>query len=369
MCVAPKVEGTPLGAAKRAIRNHHCRVGAVHWTFSPTVARGRIISQRPHPGARRQAGSAVGLVVSTGKPLASAGTVVARISVPNAPLGLLALPGAVWVAAHHGDSVYRIDTASNQVVAHVVTPTQGGEEPARMIFGNGTLFAVNYSGSAVSLIDPALNNLGSVIHAPFEDCCWPAYGDGSIWLVEFSSSTVSDADRLVRLDPSGQVLMTMNLSRGGGLAFGAGSVWGSSNGQVFRLDPASDHVVAQIATDATPIAFGAGSVWGLSADNSKVIRIDPTTNSVSATIKLPTVGGALAATDGAVWVTQTSPDSNGFGSLLWKIDPTTNQIVGEVKLGLGPVGDLLADVAVGSDGDVWVSGFDTNQVLRIKPTG
>jgi DNA-binding beta-propeller fold protein YncE len=103
--------------------------------------------------------------------------------------------------------------------------------------------------------------------------------------------------------------------------------------------------------------------------NTRLIRIDPATNNVSAPIRLRTVGGAMAATDSAVWVTQSLPDSNGFGSLFWKIDPATNRIVGEVKLGLGPIGDVLADVAVGSEGDVWVSGFDTNQVLRIHPAG
>jgi streptogramin lyase len=368
-CLVPDVKGKTIVAARRAIKHRHCGVGKIGQAFSSTVAKGLVISQRPRPGVRRRVGSRVGLLMSKGTGLASAGRVVARISVPNAPLGLLALPSAVWVAAHHGDSIYRIDVVSNKVVAHAVVPTVGGEEPARMTFGNGTIFAANYSGTAVSLIDPVLDTVRSVIRAPLEDCCQPVFGAGSVWLVEFSSSTAPGPDRLVRLDPTGQARMTMNLRNGGGLTFGAGSVWGSSDGQVFRLDPTTNQVVAHIATDATPTAFGAGSVWGLSADNSKLIRVDPTTNSVSATIKLPTVGGALAATDSAVWVAQTSPDSNGFGSLLWKIDPATNRIVGEVKLGLGPVGDVLADLAVSDDGDVWVSAFDTNQVLRIHPTG
>lgn len=366
MCVVPNVKGKPVGAAKRAIESHNCRIGTIRLAVSSTVAKGKVISQRPHAGARRPTGTRVLLVVSRGKPLPSAGTVAARISVPNAPLGLFALPGAVWVAVHHSDSVYRIDAASNKVVAQVVV-AQGPEEPARMTFGNGTLFAVNYSGTAVSLIDPALDTVKSVIHAPLEDCCFPAYGAGSIWLLELSSSAAQSADRLVRLDPSGQVLTTMNLRNADGLTFGAGSVWGTSDGRVFRLDPTTNQIVAHIVSDAHPIAFGAGSVWGLSTDNSKLIRIDPATNSVSATIKLPTVGGVLTATDSAVWVTQGPPDS--FRSLVWKIDPATNRVAGQVKLGLGPVGDLLADIAVGADGDVWVSAFDTGRILRIHPTG
>lgn len=364
--MVPNVKGKPVVAAKRAIRRHHCGVGGVQLVFSATVAKGRVISQRPRPGARRPAGSKVRLVVSKGAPLRSVGAVVARLSVSNAPLGLLALPGAVWVAAHHSDSVYRIDTASNTIVAHVVVaPAQGGEQPGRMTFGDGTLFAENYSGNAVSLIDPSLNTPKSIIHAPLENCCWPSYGAGSLWLLEFSSPSAQSPDRFVRLDPSGHVLMTMEVSDAIGLTFGAGSVWGSSGGQVFRFDPNTNQVVAHVATDAAPIAFGAGSVWGLSADGRKLIRIDPATNSVSATIRLPAAGSVITATDSAVWVTEGPQDSPG--SHLWKINPATNQLVGQVTLGGLP--SALDDVAVGDDGDVWVSEFDTDKVLRIHPTG
>jgi YVTN family beta-propeller protein len=361
-CVVPNVKGKTVAAATRAIKRHGCRVGAVSRSFSRTVAKGRVISQRPRAGARRPMGSKIALVVSKGAPLPSVGTVVARIPVPNAPLGLLALPGAVWVAAHRSDSVYRIDTASNTVVAHVVV-AQGGEQPGRMTFGDGTLFAENYSGDAVSLIDPSLNTLKSVITAPLEDCCWPAYGAGSLWLLEFSSSGAQTPDRLVRLDPSGKVLTTMNLTSAFGLTFGAGSVWGASDGRVFRLDPTTNQIVARISTDAAPIAFGAGSVWGLSGDSRQLIRIDPASNSVSATIRLPAPGSAVTATDTAVWVAEGPGDSPG--SRLWKIDPATNRVAGQVRLGGIP--SALDDLAVGEEGDVWVSAFGTNQVLRVHP--
>jgi streptogramin lyase len=362
-CRVPNVKGKTLAGAKQAIKSHHCGVGTVERAFSSTVAKGLVISQRPRPGARRTRGSRVSLVVSKGAPLPSAGTVAARVSVAGSPLGLLALPGAVWVAAHRSDSIYRIDTRSNSIVAHVAVAV-GGEQPARMVFGGGTLFEENYSGSGVSLIDPVHSTLTSTIHAPLEDCCWPAYGAGSLWLLEYSSSTAPAADRLVRLDSSGQVLMTMTLNDAIGLTFGAGSVWGSSGGQVFRLDPATNQVVAHISTDAAPIAFGAGSLWGLSADNRHLVRIDPATNSVSATIGLPAAGSIVAAGDGAVWVAEGPPDSPG--SHLWKIDPATNHVVGQVKLGGVP--SSLDDLAVGDDGDVWVSEFDTDTVVRVQPT-
>ena len=364
-CLVPNVKGKKVRAAEQAIKRHHCSLGGFRLTFSAAVAKGLVISQRPKPGTRRPAGSRVGLVASKGAPLPSAGTVVQQISVPDEPLGLLALPGAVWVAPHGSDSIDRIDTASNTVVAHlVVVPAQSGEEPGRMVFGGGTLFAENYVGNAISLIDPSNNTLVSTIHAPLEDCCSPAYGAGSLWLLEYSSSGAPNPDRLVRLDPSGQVLMTMTLNDAKGLVFGAGSVWGFSGGRVFRLDPATNEIVAQISADAVPAAFGAGSVWGLSETGSELVRIDPATNRATATIRLPADGSVVTATDNAVWVAEGPGDSPG--SHLWKIDPATNQVVGQVNLGLA---SALDDVVVGDDGDVWVSAYDSNQVLRIHPTG
>jgi beta-lactam-binding protein with PASTA domain len=46
----PKVKGKRLRAAKRAIRRAHCSVGRVRRAFSSSVKRGRVISQKPHPG-------------------------------------------------------------------------------------------------------------------------------------------------------------------------------------------------------------------------------------------------------------------------------------------------------------------------------
>jgi hypothetical protein len=51
---------------------------------------------------------------------------------------------------------------------------------------------------------------------------------------------------------------------------------------------------------------------------------------------------------------------------VWKIDPGTNQVVGQVKLGLS---SSLDDMTVSDDGDVGISTFDSNDVLRIHPTG
>jgi uncharacterized delta-60 repeat protein len=66
-CRVPNVKRLPVAAAKRVLRLAHCSLGRVTYTFSNRVAKGRVISQRPGPGARRPEGTSVGLVVSSGR--------------------------------------------------------------------------------------------------------------------------------------------------------------------------------------------------------------------------------------------------------------------------------------------------------------
>jgi PASTA domain len=64
-CVVPTVKGKKLKVAKRAIKRAHCHVGRVVKRHS-SARRRRVIAQRPRPGTKRAAGSAVKVVVSRG---------------------------------------------------------------------------------------------------------------------------------------------------------------------------------------------------------------------------------------------------------------------------------------------------------------
>jgi PASTA domain-containing protein len=66
-CVIPNVKRRTVAAARRAIRRAGCRVGRIGRAYSPSVGKGRVISQSPRAGARRAAGSKVSLVLSRGK--------------------------------------------------------------------------------------------------------------------------------------------------------------------------------------------------------------------------------------------------------------------------------------------------------------
>jgi hypothetical protein len=66
-CLVPKVKGKKLAAAKTAITHAHCAVGKITKAASKTVAKGKVISQKPPPGKHLTAGAKVNLVVSKGR--------------------------------------------------------------------------------------------------------------------------------------------------------------------------------------------------------------------------------------------------------------------------------------------------------------
>lgn len=67
ICVVPRLKGRSLATAKHMILRTHCSVGQVKRSFSRTVRKGRLISQRPTPRSQRFAGAKVNLVVSKGR--------------------------------------------------------------------------------------------------------------------------------------------------------------------------------------------------------------------------------------------------------------------------------------------------------------
>jgi YVTN family beta-propeller protein len=141
-------------------------------------------------------------------------------------------------------------------------------------------------------------------------------------------------------DPVVSATVKVGDSPGDAIAVGEGGVWvavqGSGGGdRVVRIDPRTNDVVATIPVNSSPwdVAVGAGSVWvtGYGETKSGVLqRIDPTTNQVVATITVDPSGhpGPVAAGGDAVWVNVGDTNSDS----LVRIDPVTNRVVASVPL-------------------------------------
>jgi YVTN family beta-propeller protein len=90
------------------------------------------------------------------------------------------------------------------------------------------------------------------------------------------------------------------------------------------------------------VAFGGGAVWVTSSESDAVLRINPTTSTVQATIRVGKGPGGIAFGAGRVWV------ANRQDGTVSVIDPQSNE-VGTLHLGFRPV------AVAAEQGAVWVA--------------
>jgi DNA-binding beta-propeller fold protein YncE len=141
--------------------------------------------------------------------------------------------------------------------------------------------------------------------------------------------------------------------------FGDGFVWVSSfeHDQLLKIDPASNKLVASIPVGPKPrfLTIGAGSVWTLNQGDGTISRIDMKTGKAAATITcgIPGSGGEISFGGGAVWATM-------FDFPITQVDPKTNQVV---KQWGGAGGD---GIRFGFD-SIWLSNGRQGTVWRISP--
>lgn len=140
----------------------------------------------------------------------------------------------------------------------------------------------------------------------------------------------------------GQVVGTIDVGNAGSVAFGDGSVWvaqratPSLGGSILRIDPATNEIVAGILVDAVP-------QW-------------------------ETGGGGLTIANGSVWVAgPIATQSGGSEAAVVQIDPATDTVVETIRLG----GLEADDVAIGSDGSIWVlmrTDAGDPEVVKLDPS-
>jgi YVTN family beta-propeller protein len=104
-------------------------------------------------------------------------------------------------------------------------------------------------------------------------------------------------------------------------------------------------VVEQIPLPHAPdqVAFGDGAVWVTSSSSDAVLRINPTTSKVQATIRVGSGPRGIAFGADRVWV------ANREDGTVSTIDPRSNR-VGTLHLGFRP-----AAVAAVEQRSVWVA--------------
>jgi DNA-binding beta-propeller fold protein YncE len=148
------------------------------------------------------------------------------------------------------------------------------------------------------------------------------------------------------------------------IAAGPEGVWlRSPSGAVLAVDPLTNKIAHRVEVPASQygaIAVGSGSVWVTDFDHSRLIRIDPKANAITATLEVGTQPGAMLVTEDTVWV------ANNRGGSISKVDIATGTVVATflfTKSGSkGPLG--IALVA----GDLWTAVTNDHSVFRLDPT-
>jgi DNA-binding SARP family transcriptional activator/ABC-type transport system substrate-binding protein len=169
--------------------------------------------------------------------------------------------------------------------------------------------------------------------------------------------------------PSGKILDAAAVRDTVAVRFGAGSLWSvSAEGELTKVDPSTGEIVATIGLGITKpggLAVGAGSVWVTDAYSPTLLRIDPKVNVVADRFLLPTEGvvtsltGGVAVGSGSVWVGhgQFNP-----GAWVERLDPETGRIQHRFSI-LG--GD--ADSVAFGDGALWVGSHAAGEIRKIDP--
>ncbi len=143
---------------------------------------------------------------------------------------------------------------------------------------------------------------------------------------------------------------------------GFGATWVASQGALLRIDPQTNQVAASIPTpvsgESASIAFGEGAVWVTSGQaNGVVYRVDPAANRVTATIEVPGGAFGIVVAAGTVWVTQFLPEPDP--GIVARIDAGTNRLLSPIE-----VPNMPGAIRYGLDA-IWVTSRFT--VSRIDP--
>jgi DNA-binding beta-propeller fold protein YncE len=146
------------------------------------------------------------------------------------------------------------------------------------------------------------------------------------------------------------------------LAYWAGSLWALKNDgpTLLRLDPGSDRVLASIPLSGEPFEISAGpsGLWITDFQHSTLTQVDGVGGRVLRTLSSLGSGAArVLVEEGAVWVTMSLENT------VVRLDPTTGKAVARIPLGNRP----LAMTA--GAGSLWVRNEKSSSVSRIDPFG
>ncbi len=281
-----------------------------------------------------------------------------RVAIAAVMAVVLALAVVLAVVDEVRSSTGSLVPAPNGVAAldgsaRFVSSVPLGDAPGGVAAGLGSIWVTDPAAGTVRVIDPGSGRaVGTPVSTQGLDPTGVAVADGKVWVVN------SGSRQLAEFDPGrGKVVQTIGVGNGASaVAAGPSGVWvvNSADGTVQQVDAATGRASRPIAVGAAPagIAVGAGAVWVTDAVDGLLARIDPRSHQVTR-VPVGQTPTAVAVGFGSVWVADT--DANAVERLsLPALQPTTITVPSPSAISVGPDG-------------VWVSSQEASQVVRIDP--
>ena len=247
--------------------------------------------------------------------------VVATVPVGNLPRHVAVGYGAVWVGNLGDGTVSRIEPSTNRVSATIpLEPSTQPfiAQPLGIAAGVDSIWVssgvVGAESGTVFRIDPATNQ----VVASIEVERWPAQvaaTEDAVWV------THSVTPFLSRIDPAtNEVSATLSLECPTmGLAADATGVWAAcvSVPVLFRIEPLTNQPTARIAVGyhSEGVALGPNGLWVTSNAEDTLTWIDPYTNLAARVYSVGLSPLGVAAAQDELWVVMSDEDT------VWKIRP------------------------------------------------
>jgi YVTN family beta-propeller protein len=202
--------------------------------------------------------------------------------------------GLVWAAAPNAGQVHVIDPMTNQVIATIDI----GRFPSDIAVAEGNVWVISETEGTLWRIDPITFEVvdtialgGNTLHV--------AAGQGAVW--------VTGGLGVRKIDLATGTRYGVVYYRCYDVAIGENAIWVSeSQGQqLLKIDPETRRVVATVKLEGKPsqVAYGHGTVWVILHDKNEVVGIDPNTHQVVTTLSSNSFIHGLAVDPDRVWYT------------------------------------------------------------------
>jgi streptogramin lyase/predicted Ser/Thr protein kinase len=285
--------------------------------------------------------------------------IVEVVPVGNWPDQVVAAGQYLFVVNVEDATVSRLDTTSGQLQTFGAADNPvslGVEDENRIWIGSNTTPEVVRVGAETLRVQRRVRIKGVA-------ATWMAIGDGSLWVTSHPAGAgCAEVEGTSQVDlATGRVVRTVVTGRcPNAVAHGEEAAWvvNAAESTVTRIDPATGAMESfETGHQAGSVMAGLGSVWVTSDYDDSVWRLNPVTGSPQAIIPVGDLPWGIVADDGAVWVTSHGPESPAAAlpgqiepaGTLVRIDPDTNKVVATIDLG------QYANAVTAGPGGIWVA--------------